>query len=244
MHSRYDGFHHSLCTNDELVTVTDRVDTEIKNNITEDEFLTTETGLAKSESATITTLNGRSHSGEFTTDIELSDKKRDTLLRVIKRKLKSDIDLIEYDPEAAAGAKIVKKLMRDNYVDLRAGYSEESAQINTLIANSKTSVYSDAILVTSAAVLFTKLEEEQTTFEDLVHQQAQANSEVPTGEVKKHVANMVFRLEGILSYLERKAMSHVQYETAAANIQEMLNSIMAPARARATKKENEKTPAA
>lgn len=235
MSERYDDFCHTFCTNDELTTVTVRICTEVETNLPTDEFLTTETGKAKSESDIITTLKGRSKAGEFTEAIELSDKKRDRLLRVIKRRIKNDIDMEDIEPDAAAGARLVRKLMNENPVDARAGYSEESAQINTLLSSSKKPVYADAIAEGTES-LFIALANEQAFFENLIHKQAKANSEVPTGEVKKHVDEMVYRLQGILSYLARKAESHSStYETAAANIEEIITKIMIPARARATR---------
>lgn len=60
-----------------------------------------------------------------------------------------------------------------------------------------------------------------------------------------HISTMMYRIDGMLSYLERKAESHGgAYETATANIDKMLEKIMIPARARATKKSNEKREAA
>lgn len=236
MPCRYDNFHHTFCTTGELKTATDQLCKEVSTQLPEDEFLSTETGIAKSESDTITTLEGRSQASEFTELIEASDKKRDTIIRVIDRQLANMVDMAEFDPEAAEAAKKVQKLMGDNTVKTRAGYTEESAQINTLLVNARTSEYSDAIQET-VEQLFSKLAAEQSNFEELIAKQAQANSEVPTGEVKTHVVSMMYRVDGILSYLERKAESHGgAYETAAANVEAMLDKIMVPARARATRR--------
>lgn len=92
----------------------------------------------------------------------------------------------------------------------------------------------------SVARHFAALMNTQNHFEELIRKQAQANNEVPTGKVKTHIIDLVYRMDGILSYLERKAEKYEgTYEATAANVEKMIDAIMAPARARATKKENE-----
>jgi hypothetical protein len=241
MHNRYDNFSHTYCTNNELAQLAIQVYAEIETNLLDDEFLTTERLIIKTECDTVDTLLGRSKSDEYTQKLDLSDQRRDKIIRVIKRNLLSDIDMAEFDPEMAEAAKTVQKLMGDNTVDIRAGYTAETAQINTLLSNSKASEYADAIQENPTTDrLFLALRNEQLAFEELLRKQAEASSQVPTGEVKKHIVEIVYRLEGILSYLERKAESHGgAYETTAATLEKIVEKIMTPAKARATRKENE-----
>lgn len=238
---RYDNFSYTLCTDEELVVATDLIGTEVTTHLAEDEYLNTEMGLAQGERSTITTLKGRSASDAFTGKFELSDRKRDMLQRVITRDLKNYIDMAEFEPEAAAAAVIVQELLENNPVNIRAGYSEQSAQTKQLLTNAKLPHYAAAIAST-VENHFIKLDAEQTNFDTLVQQHAEAKSGAPTGEVRKHIVDMMYRIDGVLSYLERKAASAGgAYETAASNIEEALNKIMIPARARVTKKENEDT---
>lgn len=240
MQSRYDSFSHSYLTNEELRTLAIRVCTELETSHPSDEYLSTECALVKEESSTITTLKGRSKSGAFTEEIENTDKKRDRLIRVINRKLINDIDLAEYDPEQAERAEKVFKIMKDNKVDLKAGNSEETAMINSLLEVAGKPGNLEVVQASSVASQFEALKTVQDEFEDLIQQQAKANSEVPVGVVKEHIGIIIFHLEGILSYLERKAMSDsATYEASAAKIEEMIVAVMTPARARASKKEVE-----
>ena len=93
MRSRFTHFNHTLLSTDEVATLSDRICTEVAERFPTDPFLTTQTSSIKVQLTTIATLKGRSRSGAFTAAIEGSDKKRDTLQRVIKSKLDSDMAL-------------------------------------------------------------------------------------------------------------------------------------------------------
>ncbi len=242
MQSRYRNFSHSLLTNEELATFAIRVCAKVESNLEDDEFLNTEANVITEENSTVTELKARTNSNEFTILLELSDKKRDKLYRVIKRKLKNDIDMLEYEPALADLAEKVISIIENNPVDLIAGYSTESEQLNRLFDITKQPENAQTLQASSVASLFTTIEHEQREFERLQNEQDLLDTKTPNGEVKKHIAAMVFHLKGILSYLELNALSKSTiYESTAAEVEEMINSIMAPARARATKKENEKS---
>ncbi len=240
MRSRYRNFSYSLLTNEELATLAIRVCTKVDTDLEEDEFLKTETAVITEENSKITNLKARSESNEFTHLIMLSDKKRDMLYRVIKRKLKNDIDLVDYEPAIAELAEKVLKMIEHSPVDLMAGYSTESDQLNRLFEITKQPENAALIMGSSVAFTLEALENEQREFERLQDEQTRIDTTTPTGEVRKHIATMIFHLKGVLSYLELSALSKgAQYETTAAEVEDMITAIMAPARSRATKKDNE-----
>ncbi len=237
MRSRYENYSSSYFTKDELSTFAIRVCVELESSLPEDDFLMEETAVIRGENDIVTALKSRSSTNKFTGLVEVSDKKRDKLYRVIKRKLKNDIDLAEYDPAQAVTAEQLLKLIDENPVNLIAGYAKENAQLNRLLDVFKKPENDTLVQGSSVSAQIAALIAEQQNLENLQADQNRLDTETLKGEVKKNIAVMIFHLNGILSYLELRALSNgATYETSAARVEEIINAMMAPARARASKK--------
>jgi len=236
MQERYNNFAHSYLVGDQLSSLAIQVHSELGEKFLEDLFITDELGSLKGEIDTYNALKSRNSNGNIAELTLISDRNRRMLLTKIKRRLKDDIDMAEFFPAEAAKAEAVMEVINRNPVNHEVSYEEESVQLNRLFAEM---AIASVVESSSVSGLYAKLLEEQVQFEELRNREAEESAQAVTGEVKQPLSQIVYRLEGLFSYIERKAISQNDlYEPSAQRIEQMVSEVMSVARARETRKEN------
>ncbi len=240
MHSRYNSFIHTILTNEELTVLATRIMTEVRNNLEGDSFLEDQCTVAEKKVDQIGKLKGRSKKNTYTKLIRKDDKSRDAIYDAIIRTITNDIAMAEFEPEQAKKAIKIQDILDLNLVNTKAGYTAETAQMNTLIGAVKEPGNVPFITGSSVEVYFKRLESIQQHFEALQDQKNSLEAVALVGEVKTEVKELVYRLDALLSYLDVKARDYDTFEEVAKKVGEIISEIVAVAKARETRKQSEK----
>ncbi len=235
MQYRYDNFYHSYLTGDQMSSLVSTVYSELGDAFPDDAFLSTENQLMNQEKERYSALKSRGNGGDLAERTQLSDRKRKMLLSKIKRRLTDDIDMEEFYPAPAKKATEIRAVIESNPVNHEISYEEESTQLNRLFDEMERA---EVIEGSSVTGLWSKLKEEQLAFEALRDEKTDAKATLLAGSAREPVIAMVYRLEGILVYLDRKAGSDSSYEEVALRIEEKISEMMTIGRARETRKES------
>ncbi len=231
---RYENFSHSYLTGDQLSSLATVIHVEMADSFPEDLFVSTENNKLKEENDRYSALKSRGKGGDLSKRTQLSDRKRKLLLSKIKRRIKDDIDMEEFYPDPAKKAKAINEVIKLNPVNHEISYEEETAQLNRIFDEMERA---EVIEGSSVHDLWQKLKEEQLVFEALRQEKTSESAQYLVGEIREPIANMVYRLNGLLVYLDRKAGSDSTYVPAAQRVEEMIADVMVIGRARETRKE-------
>jgi len=235
MQYRYKNFSHTYLTGDQVSSLATVVYTDTEESFPDDLFISTENQLLKKENERYSALKSRGKGGNLAKRTQLSDRKRKMLLSKIKRRVKDDIDMEEFYPDEALKAKAIAEVIELNPVNHEISYEEESTQLNRLFDEVDRA---EVIEGSSVSGLWQKLKEEQVVFEALRDEKTSESAAYLVGETREPLANMIYRLDGMLVYLDRKAGSDPLYEPAAQRVEEMIAEVMTIGRARETRKES------
>lgn len=237
MQSRFNNLSYTLLEMDELTPLIEDIHNELQSKFPEEPFLSVHAPKIDHKLTMIKQLKSRTFNNEFTELSHKSDKIRDKLYSIIRTSLKNDIALADIDERAAEVAGAVLKVFDQHPVDVRAGYNAQSAQLEELF--SALDPIEDKVFRTTASKRISLLRKEQKKFDEIRLQHAVEQKDALKGELLPEVKELMFQLNGVLSYLELQAMHQEgQYESSAALIEEFIENTMTPARARKTKEEN------
>ncbi len=237
MQARFSNYASSLLSVDENCTTANRIAIAVQTNFPEVEFVIDQTAAIGEKIGTIDTLKGRESSSKYTELLESSDKKRDTVGSIIESRLEDDVKMAYLDPEKAEKAGMLLKLLEQYPVNPRSGYTKQSAELNRRLDMFE--LNSELVAGTSVASLVDALITVQSEFESLISEQAVESAQAISGQVKVPELELIFRLKGLLSWLELKAIDHSEYESCATKVEEIITAVMTPARARASKSSTE-----
>jgi len=239
MQHLFDNFKHSQCTTNELLIFIDSTGSLLTSNLSGDAFLNQQIQLVSDVATTIKTLMARDKGNIFTEDKGNVDEKRDKLYRVMVRKIEDDLEMAEYNGTAAEASANLKKIVEIAPVKIRDNFSDETIQIDVFVSKVYATGGETAYSSSSAWPIFLLLEIANNEFKELVDKQNEAEGLKMTGKVRSFRTELIYRIEGILSYLERQSETlGGAHRNNALKIKEHLDSMMTGARARATRVAN------
>ncbi len=238
MQSRFLNYSPSIIDENEHIQLSTDILSELKAKLSEDPFYISFTpGLSKSIAALVQ-LTTRVFKSDYTIKVQESNLLRTSLYRSAHRLLKEDVKFREFDSISGDASEIVLKVFEEHPVKCNSGYTEESVQLRNLFeALEEVDV---SVSKTSAAQRIAQLHNEQNMFDEWRKKQTDDQNSKLHGQLDDAIAEVSFKTNAALSYLETQAMVHGgEFETSAQLIEEMIMKIMTPARARKTKHDSD-----
>lgn len=170
-----------------------------------------------------------------------ADLYRDRRFNLFKNQAQLNADNVEDDPIKAEKSQLVlDKLAKYGKRVVKLSRSKESTTLNNIFAEFDTPDNTTLLEEAGLTLLYTKLKDAQAQYETT--DRAKVAEAVLKGEYVKtavSAANIVYRLEALFSYIDALALDDFPtYESAIKGINEVIDSVMIPARARQSKKKN------
>lgn len=213
--------------------------------IPDDGFITKQNEELQSYIAELETAFQRVLTHKFTQEINELDIRRDKLLVALRAALNSAIAQEVLSQKKADSAREV--LVHMNNMDAKVtnlSLMEESVQINAFLSALKT-LAEDVVTSSTAKPIIAALEETQKEFDKLYKTRS---SHDETAQDPRRITqirkDMVFRIEGLLSYINVNGVDYPEtYSDVVNSINTLIDEVMAKAKADQTRKENQQVEA-
>lgn len=237
MKSRYSNYAPSLLSDEQVILIARKVQSEIIV-FTENEFCVTEHAAIQKHLEHYDELNSRHSDTSIAERTRKSDKKRRRYLTSLKRALLEEIEEGEDSPESSKAAETIYTVIDNNPVQHNISYDEESVQMKQLFA--ELDKLTDEFELLAAKRNYAKLKSEQGRFDQLREDKLTQSTNTPVGSVRVPIDAMVFHIEGVLSYIERRVIGgDTLFEASAINLEKFTNDLMIVARKRKTEADAE-----
>ncbi len=234
MQSRFTNWAPSFLESDETISFSKELFTET-SSLSEEPFYITFNPSLKTTIDTIDEMNSREFKSIYTEKVRTEDIVRAKLYRSAISLLEDDVKFADIDPEAAEIASTVLSVFGKYPVEVNGGYNDESIQLGSLFTG--LDEISDTVTQSSAAKRITALRASQAKFDEYRATQLAEKVGTLRGKMSTVLNALEFKIDGSLNYLEMQAMIHGgEYEAKAVVLEEMINRVMTPARARETRK--------
>lgn len=185
---------------------------------------------------------GQSKKNKYTQSLEEADTERDDAMIGFRDNVNSFTRSRKPEKKAAANL-LVKRIKERGWTLYNLGYVEQSAQMRLLVQDLQTEECQAAIAILGAGELYAEMIETNETFEEMYTQKVDeaAKKDYPTlkdakAMVNRHLLALVKNID-IISYDLHSEITTAR--DAAEKIDTIITEIMATARARKTRRENE-----
>lgn len=177
----------------------------------------------------------------FTLTSGEADAYRDRRFNLFKSRAEVNADNVEDEPvQAEKAQQVLDKLAKYGKKVARLSRSKESAVLNAIFAEFDSPENTTLLEEAGLTLLYTKLKDAQAQYE--ATDRAKVEEAVSKGEYIKpaeSAANITYRLEALFSYMDALALDDFPtYESTIMALNEVIDSVMIPARARKSKKKN------
>jgi hypothetical protein len=229
----------SLLSADEVHTSAGRINQVVLDSGVADPYIEqVRPPLHKSMQA-LSTAIGSSRASVFTRRLADGDGQRDA--RFVGFRDYSQAFIYHPDPEKSAAASLLVRLIQNRDWSLhRLGYAVETSQLNGLLNDLQSPEARASIKTIGAETWVTDLEEAQKAFEKLYQEKIDAESKEDYPLISEARKKVIRYLEGLLIYIDMMAeLKPETYEPIAVKIDEVIVDVVAVARARRTRKEND-----
>ncbi len=176
----------------------------------------------------------------FTITSAEADKYRDRRYTLLMSRARVNAENIEDEPLVAeASQTVLTKLAKYGKKVVTQSRTKESATLNNIFAEFDTEESLALLETAGLSVLYTKLKESQVQYEET--DRAKISEAVAKGDYirpSESIATIVYRLEALFSYIDILAFDDYEtHETTIRSLNEIIDSVMTPARARKSKKQ-------
>lgn len=235
MKSRYSNYAPSLLSDEQIISIAQKVQSEIAD-FTENEFCVAEHAAVQKHLNQYETLKSRSSDITIADRTRKSDKNRRRYLTSMKRNLLDEIEDAEYSPQSAEAAQKIYAVIENSPVMHDISYDEESVQLKQLFAElDKADITAEIEKLPAVKSNYAKLKNEQARFDELRNAKLEQTTNTPQGTVRVPIDAMLFHIEGVLSYIERRVIAGENlFDTPATNLEKFTNDLMTVARKRQT----------
>lgn len=177
---------------------------------------------------------------QYTEGIGLLDIRRDKLLIALRATLSSAVSLEIIAPEKAKAAKAILvhlETMDERVISL--GYFEESVEIHSFLT-AVAKLGESVLVLSTAAPIVEALAETQAEFDKLYEDKTAADNQVSTPRTLRNIRkDLVFRLEALLNVIDVNGIDYEDiYRETVNSINNLIDEVMAKAKAEETRKES------
>jgi hypothetical protein len=183
---------------------------------------------------------GKALSSEFTSVLAENDSARDNSFIGLRNYVNSFVHSKD-GAKAAAALKLSDMIQSVGNGIYRLGYLDETAKLNSLITNLRTSEATQALETIGAVEWFTALETDQQVFEQAYQSKVDTESAINYPLLKASKAMLINLLRALLIYIESNVdLDAGKFAPVEQKLNEIITDITAISRARLTRAANEK----
>jgi hypothetical protein len=228
-----------LLNPEEIFTLLKRLIVILRATLSNDSFIGRVLPSLEILETKLSGIVGRILNNEFTKKLAESDDARDQAFIGFRDYCKACLNHNDSVIQEAA-AKLVSLLERYGWTLYNEGYTVQSGKLNSLIEELSEADYQAAITTINGGIWFDTIRNAQSAFEAInkLKEEKEAEKNVPAiAEVRKETVKY---LQPVLSYIELLAeLDSEAYSEVEKELTEIINGMMAIARARQTRKANE-----
>lgn len=236
----FSNYRKSKVNTPEAIDLGNAISTSVTKHLSSDTFLNRNIQQIGVSIASIMQLQSRTKSNELTDTLASQDTARDDLNAALEMEVEAKERQLALFPQNREAVTTIKKALEATPVDIRAGYAEESNQLNTRLLLLKKEENQTHLTNLGLLPLYTALESEQKQFNTIKSEKDALESKKLRGTIRTHGKELLERIDFSLSYLYAQSMDQVDgYTEPAAEIGEAITRIMTQANARETRREAE-----
>ncbi len=204
----------------------------------EDTFIQKVTTLVENDNSEIKKSLNRDSSSNYTEQLEAKDDERDDCFMGFRDYVKASMSRRKYGVKEAA-EKLIKLIKKHGWTLYDSGYSEQSAKMELLIQDLKTEEAVNAILKIGGGMWYEDLANSHNEFEELYNKKLEEKTGEEIQLIRKAKRNLGRHLSILVDSLNILEEVTPNITNAISEpIDEAIKDVMATARARKTRKEN------